>query len=148
MSQDRPTVQLFTSDQQALDAIRALTQTGVSPDDISVLARSSAEVHRLHLQTGAAEDLEAGVNRDTGQEILDVLGSLESLLVPGFGGVLVTGDLIPHIRGVVEDIRDRGGVSVALVRLGISEEEANALEHAVASGQILIVIRPHAVQRE
>jgi hypothetical protein len=75
VSKNRPTVQLFLSDQQALDAIRALTRAGVSPDEISVLARSSAEVHRLHDETGAAEDLEAGVNRDTGQEILDVLGS-------------------------------------------------------------------------
>jgi hypothetical protein len=56
--------------------------------------------------------------------------------------VLVTGDLIPHIRGVVDDIRDRSGVSGALVRLGISREEANALEDAVASGQIPVVIRP------
>ena len=142
MIQNRPTVQLFTSDQQALDAIRALTTAGVSPDDISVLARSFAEVHRLHEQTGAAQDLEIAINRDTGQELLDVLGSLEALLVPGFGGVLVTGDLIPHIRGVVDDIRDRSRVSGVLVRLGISREEANALEDAVASGQILVVIRP------
>lgn len=85
VSQDRPTVQLFTTDQQALEAIRALTRAGVSPDDISVLARSSAEADRLHDETGASEDLEAGVNRDTGRDILDVLGSLESLLVPGLG---------------------------------------------------------------
>jgi Heat induced stress protein YflT len=149
VSQDRPDVQLFPNDQQALDAIRALTRAGVSPDDISVLARSSDEAHRLHDETGAAEDLEAGVNRDTRQDILDVLGSLESLLVPGFGGVLVTGDLIQHIRGVVDDIRDRSGVSGALVRLGIPEEEANTLEGAVASGQILVVIRlPEEVVRQ
>jgi hypothetical protein len=148
MNQNRPTVQLFTSDQQALDAIRALTTAGVSPDDISVLARSFAEVHRLHERTGAAEDLEIDINRDTGQELLDVVGSLEALLVPGFGGVLVTGDLIPHIQGVVDDIRDRGGVSDALVRLGVSEDEANALAHAVASGQILVVLRPHTLRGE
>jgi hypothetical protein len=141
VSQDRPSVQLFSSDQQALEAIRALTGAGVSPDDISVLARSSAEVHGLHQVTGASDDLEPAVNRDTRQDILDVLGSLEALLVPGFGGVLVTGDLIQHIRGVVDDIRDRSGVSGALVRLGIPRREANALQDAVASGQVLIVIR-------
>jgi hypothetical protein len=55
--------------------------------------------------------------------------------------VLVTGDLIQHIRGVVDDIRDPSGVSGALVRLGIPSEEANALEDAVANGQILVVRR-------
>jgi hypothetical protein len=74
------------------------------------------------------------------REILDVLGSVESLVVPGFGGVLVTGDLIAHIRGVLDDLRDRGTIADTLTRAGIAPDRAADLERAVHEGQILVVV--------
>src|SRR5262249_13031712 len=59
-----PTVRLFRRHEEARDAIRALTKTGVRPRAISVIARSTLEVRALHRETGAAEDLEEKVRRD------------------------------------------------------------------------------------
>lgn len=140
MNVNPPTVRLFTRHAQARDAIRALTQAGISARAISVIARSPVEVQRLHLEAGAAEDLAATVRRDVLSEVLDVLGSIESLLVPGFGGVLITGDLFSHVSAVVEELREGGAITAALVRLGVPAGEAAGLEHAVDEGQTLVVI--------
>ena len=142
-----PTVRLFRRHEEARDAIRALTKTGVGPRAISVIARSALEVRALHRETGAAEDLEAKVRRDVLWEVLDILGSIESLLVPGFGGILVTGDLVPHITAVVDDIREGGAITASLVKLGIPADEAAALERAVAEGQTLVIVRASADAR-
>lgn len=135
-----PTVRLFTSHAQARDAIRALTQSGIKPQAVSVIARSPVEVHTLHEETAAAEDLQADVVRGVFSEVVDVLGSVESLLVPGFGGVLITGDLAAHIKAVVEDIREGGAIAASLVRIGVPADRATALERAVGEGQILVVV--------
>jgi hypothetical protein len=145
-----PSVRVFRTHEEARDAIRALTAAGVKPETIGVLARSAAEVHRLEQQTGAAtatENLDAEAGHDVLGEVVDVLGSIESLLVPGFGGVLVTGDLIPHISAVLDDIRESGAIKDTLVSLGVSADEAADLERAVADGQILVVVNPPFQQR-
>jgi hypothetical protein len=134
------TVRLFASNAQARDGIRALTQAGTKARAISVIARSPLEVHALHEETAAAEDLEAGVVRGLFSELIDVVGSVESLLVPAFGGVLITGDLAAHIKAVMEDIREGGAIAASLVAIRVPADEAADLERAVGEGDILVVV--------
>jgi hypothetical protein len=136
-----PTVRLFKSHEQARGAVLALTSAGIDPEAVSIIARSDDEVATLHEETGADQKLESSVKHNRFREVLDILGSLEALLVPGFGGVLVTGDLVPHIDAVLSDIRDEdGAITAALVRLGVAPDEAGALERAVGEGQTLLVV--------
>lgn len=136
------TVRLFTSHAQARDAIRALTQAGIKPQAISVIARSPVEVHTVREETAVAKDLEADVMRGVFSEVVDVLGSVESLLVPGFAryGVLITGDLASHIKTVVEDNRAGGAIAASLVGLGVPADRAAAMERAFREGEILVVV--------
>lgn len=134
------TVRLFTNHAQARDGIRAITQAGTNPRAISVIARSPVEVHTLHEETAVAEDLEAEVMRGLFAELVDVLGSVESLVVPAFGGVLITGDLAAHINAVMDDIREGGAIAAALVGVGVPADQAATLERAVGKGDILVVV--------
>jgi hypothetical protein len=68
------------------------------------------------------------------------VGSIESLLVPGYGGVLITGDLMSHVNAVMEDMREGGAITAALEALGVPPDDAAALEQAVADGQTLVVV--------
>jgi Heat induced stress protein YflT len=137
---NQPTVGLFATYQQARDAIGALKAAGISPGAISVLARSPREARALHRETGAAEDLEAAVRHNLLRDVLALVGQIESVLVPGFGGVLGSGDLITAIRVRGPADEDRGAIAGALVGLGVPVQQAADLEQAVAQGQILVVV--------
>jgi hypothetical protein len=144
---NKPTVGHFRHHEQARQAIRALDAAGIDRHAISVLTRSPTEAHELHQETGAAEDLERIIQRHPLSDVLDIIGEVESILVPGFGGVLASGHLLTRIKVDLEDIRGRGGpkeergaITGALVGLGIPVDEAARLERAVDSGQILVVV--------
>lgn len=137
----------FRRHDQARDAIRALFAAGIDSHAISVLARSPVEAHELHQETGAAEDLERIIQHHPLGDVLDLLGEVESLLVPGFGGVLASGDLLTRIkadlegtRGHLEPAEERGAITGALVGLGVPVDEAAHMERVMDSGQVLVVV--------
>ena len=143
----KATVGYFRRHEQARDAIRALIAAGIDRHAISVLAQSPVEAHELHQETGAAEDLERIIQHHPLGDVLDMLGEVESLLVPSFGGVLASGDLLTRIKADLEGIRghdgadeERGAITGALVGLGVPVDEAAHLERVVDSGEVLVVV--------
>jgi hypothetical protein len=140
---------LFTSYQQARDAIRALEAAGVSPKSISVVTRSPRDAETLEHDTGASDRIEdASLDRSRFQQFVDWLGQVESVAVPGFGAVLGTGDLWQDVQVAGSG---RGSITGALVGAGVPVDAAASLERAVLEGQILVVVHGHynsaAVQR-
>jgi hypothetical protein len=92
----------------------------------------------LERDTGVSEDIEdATQHRHRLADLVEWLGRVESAVVPGFGAVLGTGDLW---QDVALAGNGHGSITGALVGLGIPVDEANRLEQAVASGQILLVV--------
>lgn len=129
---------LFPSYQQAREAIRALEAAGVPAQSISVVTRSPRDAETLEEDTGASERLEdVSVHRGRLQQFVDWLGKVESVTVPGFGGVLGTGDLWQDVQ---RSGSGHGAITGALVGAGIPVDTAASLEQAVLAGQILVVV--------
>jgi hypothetical protein len=129
----RPVVRVFADHEQARAAIEALKTGGVAAHAISVLTRSPAEARALARETGVAQDLETAVQAHPLRDLLDWLGRIEAIAVPGFGSVLATGDLGLHLGR-------RGAITAALVDVGCTVDEAGHLEDEVFAGRILAVI--------
>jgi hypothetical protein len=132
-----PLTRVFTSSDQARDAIRALEAAGVAPRSISVVTRLPRDAASLEHDTGASDDLEDAAYRGRLTEFVDWLGRVGGAAVPGFGSVLGTGDLW---QDVARAGRGRGSVTGALVGAGVPVDEAEQLESAVFSGRILVVV--------
>jgi hypothetical protein len=129
---------VYDSYQAAQEAIRALRAGGVSARAISVVTRSPKDAQTLELDSGASNDIEgAAMPRGRLSHFLDWLGQVESVAVPGFGAVLGTGDLWQDVQLAGTG---RGSITGALVGSGVPVDEAERLEKAVFSGQILVVV--------
>jgi hypothetical protein len=132
-----PTVGVFDAHEPARAAIEALKAAGIDRQAISVLARAQAEAHALGQQTGAAEDLERLIQDHPLADLLNWLGRIEAVVVPGFGAVLGTGNLG---QDLARPATTRGAVTAVLVGLGINVDHAASLEQAIRDGKILIVV--------
>ena len=134
-----PLTALFASPEEAREAIQSLEAGGVDSASISVVTRASKDAVALERDTGASDDIEgASVHRNPLGKFVEWLGRLESVTVPGFGGVLVTGDVWRDLHG---GDSGRGSITGALVGCGVEVDEAARLEQAVLDGgQTLVVV--------
>ena len=133
-----PIARVFAQSDQARRAIEALESAGVDAAAISVIARSPGDAETLERATGASEDLEDVTQRRRRlEQFVDWLGRVESVAVPGFGALLVTGDLRQDLS---VGGSGRGAITGALVGIGVSVDEAAELERAVYDGHILLVV--------
>jgi hypothetical protein len=130
-------VRVFAGHEQARDAIQTLKAGGVEAHAISVVVRSPAEARVLDKETGVAQDLEKAVQAHPLRDLLDWLGRIEAVAVPGFASVLTTGDLGLHLARASPA---RGAITAALVDLGVPLDEAAHLERQVFDGRILLVV--------
>jgi Heat induced stress protein YflT len=129
---------LFSSYQQAREAIRGLESRGVDRKSISVVTRLPQDAETLEHDTGASDRLEdASVHRGRLAQFVDWLGKVESVTVPGFGAVLGTGDLWQDVQ---LSGSGHGSITGALVGSGVPVDAAASLEQAVLDGQILVVV--------
>jgi len=62
---------------------------------------------------------------------------VESFLVPGFGGVLGSGNLW---QDVARGAPTRGGITGVLVGIGIDVDNASQFEESVWAGQLLVTV--------
>jgi hypothetical protein len=137
-SRERIVVRLYADAAHAVRAANALRDAGVPPDVISVLSRSSAEADGIEHATGASDDLEdAAVRHHRLADFIDWLGRVESVVVPGFGAVLGTGDLW---QDVARGGQHRGSITGVLVGLGLDVDQASRFEESVAHGELLLAV--------
>ena len=132
-----PVVRVFADHEEARKAIEALKTGGVEPQAISVVARSAAETRLLDRETGVSRDLEDAVHAHPLRDLLDWLGRIEAVTVPGFASVLATGDLGLHLARAGPA---RGAITAALIELGLGVDEAAHLEREVLGGRILVAV--------
>lgn len=132
-----PLARVFASHEQARAAIEALKAVGVEAHAMSVVTRSHAEAELLDRETGVGQDLEDAVQAHPLRDLLDWLGRIEAITVPGFSSVLATGDLGLHLSAASPA---PGAITAALAELGLSVDEATRLEQAVLDGGILLVV--------
>jgi hypothetical protein len=136
--QARVVTRVYGDGAEATRAIVALRDAGVPTEAISVLSCSTSEAEAIEDATGASDDLEdVAIRRHPLRDIVDWLGRVESVVVPGFGAVLGTGDLW---QDVARGGGRRGGITGALVGLGIPVDEAAGYERSLAGGDILVAV--------
>jgi hypothetical protein len=128
---------VFAGHEPARDAIQALKAAGVDASAISVVVRSPGVARMLDQETGVGQDLEQAVQAHPLRDLLDWLGRIEAIAVPGFASVLASGDLGLHLARASPA---PGAITAALVELGVSVDEAAQLEREVLEGNILLVV--------
>ena len=134
----QPVARLYADHARARRGIQALQAAGVPADAISVVSRSTVEADTIERTTGVSDDLEdASIRRHMLSDFVDWLGRIEAVAVPGFGAVLVTGNLR---QDVALGARQRGAITGALVGLGFPVDDARRFEEAVLLGDLLLVM--------
>lgn len=136
---------LAKTDAQAIRIANHLKTSGFSPGDISILTPDRGGVREVGHEnsTKAPEGAAAGVG--TGALLGGALGwmaGVGALAIPGVGPLIAAGPILATLTGAAVG-GTVGGVSGALIGLGIPEYEAKQYEGKLREGHILICV--HAV---
>jgi hypothetical protein len=140
-------IQSYTSEEDAVAAVRALQAAGFTADEISVIARDERAAEHVADDAGVNVAEGAGVGAVTG----GALGALGGLLIgasavalPGIG-IVIAGPLAAALAGAGAGALT-GGLAGALIGLGVSEDEANLYQDRFQAGEILVTVA--AAERE
>jgi hypothetical protein len=135
---------LFDTHDQAAAAVRALRDTGVRSEDISLVA-NNADGYVIEEDNEAAEGAGAGAGIGA---ILGgaggLLAGLGTLAIPGVGPVVAGGWLLSTAIGALAGAAvggAAGGLIGALTEAGISEPEAHVYAESVRRGGTLVTAR-------
>ncbi len=146
-------VGVFDTTEQAERAVRELTQSGVSRDDISLVAndregRWGSSLGQSSSSTGTTGTMpdanESEVGRDTAigagiGALGGLLLGLGALAIPGIGPVVAAGPLMGMLGGAA--VGAAGGGLVGLLReQGIPDDDANLYAESVRRGGTLVTV--------
>jgi len=126
----------------AADIVERLKVAGFSNQDISVLMPDgeSTKDFSVHNQTKAPEGAATGVG--TGAALgagLGWLAGIGSLAIPGLGPLIAAGPIMATLGGAAVG-GTVGGITGALIGMGIPEYEAKRYEERVKGGYALISV--------
>jgi hypothetical protein len=133
---------IATSEDQAEKIVTQLKEAGFSYNDISVLFPDKAGTrHFAHEQhTKAPEGAATGAG--TGGIVGGALGWLAGigvLAIPGLGPFIAAGPIMAALSGAAV-LAAVGGITGALIGMGIPEYEAKRYEGRIKEGNILISV--------
>lgn len=149
----RTVSRLFTTHTQAMTAVSELEASGVSRDDISIIASNADNWHDGHRHPGGDVDGEseaaegAGKGATTGGLIGaggGLLAGLGMLAIPGLGPVVAAGWLVSTVVGAAAGAATgaaAGGVLGALKDAGHSDEDAHVYAEGVRRGGTLVSVK-------
>jgi uncharacterized membrane protein len=143
-------VALYDDIQQAHDAVRDLTSTGISRENISLVTSDAEESYAQQLNRDAETNIESSSTAENvgkGAGAGAVLGGLGGLVVglgalaiPGIGPVVAAGPIAAALAGAGIGAA-AGGLVGALVDLGIPEEEAKLYSEGIRHGGSLVSVQ-------
>ena len=130
------------SEGQANRVVDLLTESGCSPDDISVLFpdKETTSGFSEEKDTMMPDGVMTGVA--SGGMLGGTLGLLVgigALVIPGAGPLIATGPLLSTFSGVAAGATV-GGIAGGLIAFGIPEIEAKHYENRITKGDILISV--------
>ena len=138
-------VGFFDDFAQAKSAAVEVERTGVSHNDISVLANNETEAHGANVATtpdhgmGHAITKDAGVGAEVGG-VLGLIAGLGLFAIPGLGWVAGAGWFAGMLAGAGAGAVV-GGLIGALVEVGIPKEHATYYNEGVRRGGTLVAVR-------
>lgn len=132
---------LYDSYDHAASAVRSLKDAGIPSGDISLVANNAAglieEGGHTHSETNAPKG--AGLGAATGAGV-GLLAGLGALAIPGIGPVVAGGWLLSTAIGAALGATS-GGILGALLKAGVSEEDAHVYAEGVRRGGALVTAR-------
>lgn len=131
---------LFDTYDHAAAAVRSLKDAGIPSSDISIVANNAdGKITDVHTAsgTGAATGAELGVATGAGVGLLAGLGALA---IPGIGPVVAAGWLLSTAVGAAIGAAS-GGILGALMKAGVSEDDAHLYAEGVRRGGSLVTAR-------
>ena len=137
---------LFDTYGEATSAVRALKDAGLPSDDISIVANNtSGEIHD-HEDEGGGAATGAGLGVATGGGI-GLLAGLGALAIPGIGPVVAGGWLLTTVVGAALGLAS-GSIVGALLKAGVSEEDAHVYAEGVRRGGTLVTVRTDSARED
>jgi len=152
VSSERRAFGVFSTRQEAEQALNELKTSGFSMDKVSIIARDAEQGEEL----GGAELTPRVGNKDVGSatgvvgEIATdsalgaVLVGLGSLAIPGLGPIIAAGSvataLVATVAGTGIEAAAIGGLVRALADLGIPEEQARVYSDRLHQGHYLVIV--------
>ncbi len=143
---------VFSSRQEAEQALNELKASGFPMDNVSILARGAEQGEEL----GGAEVTNRVGNKDVGagtgvvgeiatdSALGGVLVGLGSLAIPGIGPVIAAGSLatalVATVAGTGIEAAALSRVVSALTDLGIPEEQARVYSDRLNQGNYLVIV--------
>jgi len=130
------------SEAQAIRIGNRLFNSGFSPDDISMLYPDPSGKRDLGHENSTKAPEGAAAGASAGAVLGGALGWLAgigSLAIPGLGPLIAAGPLLATLSGLAVG-GTLGGLSGALIGLGIPEYEAQQYEGRLREGNILISV--------
>lgn len=133
---------LTKTDDHAVRIANRLKSSGFSPNDISILTPDRGGVRDLAHENSTKAPEGAATGAGTGALLGGALGwmaGVGALAIPGVGPLIAAGPILATLTGLAVG-GTVGGVSGALVGLGIPEYEAKQFEGKLREGNILMCV--------
>jgi hypothetical protein len=138
-------IAVYPDHASAEDAVRRLQQEGIPMQNLSIVGKDFQAVEQPlgFVTTGTVAKSGAAVGAWTGG-IFGLLIGAAFLIVPGLGPVVVAGPLAAAFLGGIEGALAGaafGGLTGALVGLGVSKDKAIRYESEVKAGKFLVTFQ-------
>ena len=129
---------LFTDPHAAADAARALRALGLSPQQVSIVARSHDAEGELAQAADASPGSELEDSRPASRlgELSAHLIAAVALALPGIGPIVADGPLAAGLGEAAGHVA--GGLARMLERAGLSDADAAAWQARVEEGAVLV----------
>src|SRR6476620_6188124 len=133
---------LAKTDAQAIRIANRLKTSGFSPSDISILTPDRGGIREVGHENSTKAPEGAAAGAGTGALLGGALGwmaGIGALAIPGVGPLIAAGPILATLSGLAAG-GALGGVSGALVGMGIPEYEAKQYEGKLKEGNVLMCV--------
>lgn len=137
---------LFDTYDHAAGAVRSLKDAGIASEDISIVANNASGTVHEHDDEGGGAATGAGLGVATGGGI-GLLAGLGALAIPGIGPVVAGGWLLTTAVGAAIGLAS-GSIVGALLKAGISEDDAHVYAEGIRRGGTLVTARVDEARAE
>ena len=129
---------LFQTSSLAADAAGALHAHGIRKEQLSVLAHTHADAQALaeRMDATAGVDLEDSRPASRRGELAGRVLATVALVMPGIGPIVAAGPLSAELGEMAGHAA--GSLTSVLASAGLPREHAEALQHEVARGAVLL----------
>jgi uncharacterized membrane protein len=143
-------VGVFDGPNHAEQALTGLKNAGFTPEQVSVVAKESAETRQMVENTGMGTGEAAGSGAVAGTVIGGLAGwllGISALAIPGIGPIVGAGIIGTTLAGAGIGAA-AGGLIGALTAEGVDEADAHEYEGHVKQGSILLTVHAASDDQE